>query len=71
MQCHPDGAVAATEGSQFGYGRCFVAKNAPQHDKLEKSYLLNNLGMAAYRPEGLSGSTRFFEETFGTFPPFF
>jgi hypothetical protein len=34
-------------------------------------YLLNNLGMATHRLEGLSGSTKFFEETFGTFPHFF
>jgi hypothetical protein len=29
------------------------------------------LGMEAHRPEGLSGSTLFFEETFGTFPLLF
>jgi len=40
-------------------------------------YLLNNLGRGAHRPakypqgEGLSGSTRLFEETFGTFPLLF
>ena len=28
----------------------------------------NILGMEAHCPEGLSGSTMFFEETFGTFP---
>jgi hypothetical protein len=39
--------------------------NSPQR------YLLNNLGRATHRPEGLSGSTRFFEETFGTFPLLF